>query len=330
MKSLFAGLAAAAFASVLSTGAIAQNLTPIRMIAFGGATNVPTWVAIDKGLFEKEGLKVSLDQTPGSAEQFRDIMGGKYDFASTAFDNIVAYTEGQGAAKYDNFDVVAIMGVHSGLNSVLGRPEIKTFADIKGKTIAVDAVTSGYATVLYQILQNKGIMREKDYTIISVGSTEGRMKALKENAAQMAIISSPQDMAAAREGYNILADAAVEVGAYQGSAYAVRKSWAKDHPKEAVGMAKALIAAHEWVFANKQGSLEVLKARTKGMSDVELSGMYDRMVGPGGLNKGAAINMDGVATILKLRSVYGEQKGPVPDPMKYVDLTIAERARAAK
>ena len=84
------------------------------------------------------------------------------------------------------------------------------------------------------------------------------------------------------------------------------------------------------MFANKQGSLEVLKARTKGMSDVELSGMYDRMVGPGGLNKGAAINMDGVATILKLRSVYGEQKGPVPDPMKYVDLTIAERARAAK
>ena len=47
MKSLFAGLAAAAFASVLSTGAIAQNLTPIRMIAFGGATNV-----LDKpGLF---------------------------------------------------------------------------------------------------------------------------------------------------------------------------------------------------------------------------------------------------------------------------------------
>ena len=328
MRNWFAGIAASGM--LILSAAQAQTLTPIRMISFGGATNLPTWVALEKGQFEKEGLKVSLDQTPGSAEQFRDIMAGKYDFASTAFDNIVAYTEGQGAAKFDNFDVVAILGVHSGLNSVLSRPEIKTFADIKGKTVSVDAVTSGYATVLYQILQNKGIVKDRDYKIISVGSTDARLKSLKENAAQMAIIASPQDLQAQREGYNILAEASVEVGAYQGSAYALRKSWAKDHDKEAMALTRAIIAATDWVFANKQGAVEVLKSRTKGMSDAELSAMYDRLIGPGGLNRGASINMEGVGTILKLRSVYGEAKGPTPDPRKYVDLSFAERAKAGK
>ena len=154
------------------------------------------------------------------------------------------------------------------------------------------------------------------------------MKSLKENTSQMAIISSPQDLEAQKEGYNILADAAVEVGDYQGSAYAMRKSWAAAHPKEAVALARAVIAAHEWVFANKAGAVEVLKKRTKGMSDAELSALYDRLVGPGGLNKGAAINLKGVETVLKLRSVYGEAKGPVPSPLKYVDTSIAEKARA--
>ena len=30
-----------------------QTLTPIRMISFGGATNLPAWSAVDKGFFEK-------------------------------------------------------------------------------------------------------------------------------------------------------------------------------------------------------------------------------------------------------------------------------------
>jgi ABC-type nitrate/sulfonate/bicarbonate transport system substrate-binding protein len=330
MKHLMAGILVGAFAATAPGAAGAQQLTPISMISFGGATNLPAWAAVDKGFFEKEGLKVTITQTAGSAEQFRDLMAGKYQFASTAFDNIVAYTEGQGAAKFDDFDVKAILGVHSGLNSVLSRPEIKTFADIKGKTVSVDALTSGYATVLYQILQNKGIVKDRDYKIITVGNTDARMKSLRDNTAQMAIISSPQDLQAQREGYNILADAAVEVGDYQGSAYALRLSWAKAHEKEALGLTRAIIAATDWVYANKPAAVEVLKGRVKGMSDVDLSAIYDRMIGPGGLNPHAEINLKGVETVLKLRSVYGEAKGPTPDVKRYVDTSFEQRAKAGK
>ena len=35
-------------------------------------------------------------------------------------------------------DVVAIMGVHSGMNKIVARPEIKDLKDIKGKAVAVD------------------------------------------------------------------------------------------------------------------------------------------------------------------------------------------------
>ena len=102
---------ALALAVSFSMQAVAQAPTQIRMIGFGGATNLPAWVAQDKGFFAKEGLVVTLDKTAGSQEQMADVMNGKYEFVTTAFDNIVAYTDGQGALKFDNYDLTAILGV---------------------------------------------------------------------------------------------------------------------------------------------------------------------------------------------------------------------------
>jgi ABC-type nitrate/sulfonate/bicarbonate transport system substrate-binding protein len=318
---------AAGLAVGLAAPAGAQ--TEVKMISFGGGTNVPSWVAIDKGFFEKEGLKVTQDVTPGSKEQMQDLMAGKYQFASTAFDNIVAYTEGEGTDKFPNYDVVAIMGVHSGMNSVVARPEIKKYSDLKGKVAAVDSPTSGYATVMYQIIKEKaGLEKDKDYTNIAVGGTGARVKALKDGAAQVAMISSPNDMQLKDEGFNILGDAAEEIGAFQGSAYAVRKSYAKDHPKEVEAFVRAMVAATDYVFSDKAGTVEVLKKRIKNLSDADAGKLYDRLVGPGGLNRRAALNTKGVETVLKLRTLYGGAAPTKPD--KYIDLSWYQKVVGSK
>jgi ABC-type nitrate/sulfonate/bicarbonate transport system substrate-binding protein len=320
-------LVAAGLTVGLAVPAAAQ--TEVKLIGFGGGTNVPSWVAIDKGFFLKEGLKVTQDVTPGSKEQMRDIMANKYQFASTAFDNIVAYTEGEGTDKFPDYDVVAIMGVHSGMNSIVVRPEIKKYADLKGKVAAVDSPTSGYATVLYQIIKEKsGLEKDKDYTFISVGGTSGRVKALKDGAAQVAMISSPNDMQLKEEGFTILGDAAEEIGAFQGSAYAVRKSYAKDHPKEVEAFVRGIVAATDFVFSDKAGTVEVLKKRIKNLSDADAGKLYDRLVGPGGLNKRAALNTKGVETVLKLRTLYGGAAPTKAD--KYTDLSYYEKVVGKK
>ena len=325
-RTLLSGAAAGLVASPLVMTAGAQGVTEIRMIGFGGGTNLPVWLAIDRGLFEKHGLKVTLDRTPNSKEQIANLMAGKYQFATTAFDNIVAYTEGQGSAKYDNFDLVAILGVHSGLNSVVTAAAVKTWNDIKGKAVAVDAPTSGYATVLYQILQDKGVAKDRDYKVLSVGGTGARVKALKEGTAQMAIISSPDDVQLRNAGFNILADAAVEVGEYQGSTYAVRRSYAKANEKTVLDFIRSIRNAHDVVFKDKATSVAVLKSRITGLSDAQIEDMYVRMTGPGGLNRGAAINAKGVETVLRLRSIYGKAKGPAAPATKYIDTSYAQKA----
>lgn len=322
-------LAAAAIgAGIVAQPATAQ--TKLDMIGFGGASNLPIWVAQDKGLFAKGGIEIKLVATPGSVYQMQNMMNGKYNLASTSIDNIIAYYEGQGDVNIDNFDVVAVGGVHSGLNSVVGRPEIKSYKDIKGKPVAVDALGTGYAFVLFKVLEKHGLKFGQDYTTVAVGGGPARLKALQANKAVAAVMSAPNDTEAKNLGYNILADAAAELGGYQGSAYAVVGSWAKTHEKETVAWLRAIIAAHDWVFANKNGSIEVLKKHIKNLNDADANVIYTSLTtGSGGLNKKAEINLAGMKTVLALRGEFAIPKKTLTDPGKYIDLSYREKALAS-
>jgi ABC-type nitrate/sulfonate/bicarbonate transport system substrate-binding protein len=320
------GILAIAFA-VAAVGTFAGPAaaqTEVKMISFGGGSNLPTYVAIDRGLFAREGLKVTFDRTKGSREQIRDMMEGKYQFATTAFDNIVAYTEGQGRDTFDNFDIAAIMGSHNGFNSVVVRPEIKSYQDIKGKALAVDSPKSGYATMMYEIIKKKtGFEQGKDYTVNSVGGTGARVRALKDGAAAIAAISSPDDLRLKAEGFRILGDAAEEVGSYQGSTHAVRRSWAKDNEKTVLAYIRATVAAVDYVFADKAGAIEVLRGRIKSLSPETAELIYQGLTGPGGLNKKAQLNMKGIETVLALRKSAGSKAGA---PEKYVEASYYAKA----
>jgi ABC-type nitrate/sulfonate/bicarbonate transport system substrate-binding protein len=330
-KAVLRMLTGAAIGLALSAVTPAAAQTKLTIVTFAGATNLPVWIAIDKGFFAKEGLDVTQEITRGSSPAMQGLMDGKYQFASSALDNTIAIVEGEGDVKFDNFDVVAILGVHSGMNKIMSRPETKGYADIKGHAIASDALNSGYGLVLVKILASKGLVLNKDYTAIAVGSTPNRIAAMKENKAVAAVISPPEHMKLMKEGYNLLGDATQAIGAYQGSAFVVRRSWAKAHEKETLAFIRAQIAATDYAFANKAGALEVMKKNIKGLSDQELESAYTEMVtSKGGLNRGAKINMDGVKMLLTLRNEVAPAGKQLTDPGKYIDLSYYEKATGGK
>ena len=302
--------------------------TPVTVVTFAGATNLPLWIALDRGLFTKEGLNVSHEVTRGSTAVIEGAMSGKYQFASMAFDNTIANAEGVGDVNSPGYDLVGIAGVHSGMNKIVTSPEVKSFADLRGKVVASDALNSGYGLVLVRILQMNGLLLDRDYKALAVGSGPSRLVAMREGRAAAAALSSPDDIEAKKLGFNILADATELIGAYQGSAFVVRRSWAKEHEKEVVSFLRAMIAATDIAFADRDSAIAVLRNRIKSLSAEDAASIYASLVsGKGGLNRGAAINMDGVKTLLDLRNNLGDGKQILNDPMKYVDLSYYEKAR---
>src|SRR6266705_5030826 len=147
------GVARCRHAALLGLLVLAATLRPaaaqvseVAVNVFPGGFNWGIYVAQDKGLFEKNGIRVTVQATPGSVAQMTGLSEGKFDIAMTAIDNIVAYVEGQGEAPIGpQPEFFAFMGSDSGFLSLVAAPQIKAIGEIKGRTLSGDALTTGYA-----------------------------------------------------------------------------------------------------------------------------------------------------------------------------------------
>jgi len=143
----------------------AQGPSEVTVNVFPGGFNWGIYVAQERGLFEKNGIRVTVQATPGSVAQMTGLAEGKFDIAMTAVDNIVAYVEGQGEAPIGpQPEFFAFMGSDTGFLSLVTASDVKAITDLKGRTLSVDALTTGYAFVLLAILRRSGLA-DGDYTI---------------------------------------------------------------------------------------------------------------------------------------------------------------------
>jgi ABC-type nitrate/sulfonate/bicarbonate transport system substrate-binding protein len=157
------------------------------------------------------------------------LIAGKFDIAMTAIDNVVAYMEGQGEAPVSTTpDLFAFTGGDNGLLSLVTVPEVKIYQDLKGRTLSVDAMTTGYAFVLFDLLKRNGL-NQGDYKVEKAGGVLARWEALKAHKQDGTLLLTPFDILAKAAGYNVLQYAIDVYGHYQGLSGATRRSWARDN-----------------------------------------------------------------------------------------------------
>src|SRR5699024_9381782 len=190
--SLVSSLLALSFSAVHAT----PTGKPLEVIVFPGGFNWPIFVAQQKGFFSAEGISINVTPTPDSKFQMVNFIDGKFDIAMTAMDNVVAYAEGQGAAPTQSEpDIVAFMGSDNGFLRLVSVPEVKTVADLKGRQVGVDALSTGYAFVLREMLQRGGLdPAEFDY--MQAGGVMKRFEALMEKSFAATLLISPFEAAA--------------------------------------------------------------------------------------------------------------------------------------
>src|SRR6266496_4936339 len=229
------------------TTTLAQTPAKLEVIVFAGGFNWPLWVAQEKGFFREHGVEVRITPTPGSVYQLVNLIDGKFDIAMTAIDNLIAYREGQGEDPKVGEDLIAVMGGDQGFLKLVAVPEVKHIADLRGKTLSVDARTTGYAFVLFEILDRNGL-REPDYKIERAGGALQRFQALMEKKHDGTLLLSPFEVQAEATGFNTLASASQVLGAYQGLVAGVRRSWAEKNREALIGFIRAYVRAVDWLY----------------------------------------------------------------------------------
>jgi ABC-type nitrate/sulfonate/bicarbonate transport system substrate-binding protein len=310
--------------------AVAQQLKPISVIVFPGGFNWPIWVAQEKGLFDRNGIAVTVTPTPDSKFQLTNLIDGKFDIAMTAIDNVIAYMEGQGAAPTSQTpDIITFMGCDNGFLRLVTIPEVKTYEELKGRQLSVDAMTTGYAFVLRKLLE-KGGLKPGEIEFVSAGGVMQRFQALLEKKHAGTLLISPFEVGAEARGFN-RANADEALGCYQGLVGAARRSWAKDNEKDLVEYIRAYVAALDWLFdpANKLEALAVFRKNLPNMSEDLANKSYEIMLHPTkGFTRRAELDVEGVRTVLQLRSEYAEPRKPLGEPAKYYDLQYYNQARS--
>jgi ABC-type nitrate/sulfonate/bicarbonate transport system substrate-binding protein len=282
-----------------------------------------------KGFLRAENIRVEISSVTDSPTLLRNMISGKYDLILNNADNVIAWAEGQGADPQPN-DFVIFLGGSQGVNQKLvAASGINDFKDFKGKVLAADAPTTGYAIVGVYILKKHGLEFNRDYSFKAFGNTAARADAMSRGDAFGAMMNMA-DEEIQKRGFKVLARSEDYVKHYARGLGATRRQWANANEELLVRFIRAMIRATDWVMEakNKEEAIQMLlpenknnKARAEEMYEENTSSRF-------GFTARSRIDIEGIRTIIELRETAGLMKPPVPEPQKYIDERFYNKALA--
>jgi ABC-type nitrate/sulfonate/bicarbonate transport system substrate-binding protein len=316
-------IGAIALATMANLMPTARAQSPLKVVVFPVISNLPLLAAQSQGFFTKRGLMVEIVNTPNSTELREGLAQGRYHIAHGGVDNAVAMAD---VAKVD---VAILLGGDNGFNHLLVQSEIKSYEDLRGKTVIVDAPNTAFALLLYKMLEVNGL-RKGDYNVKPTGASFARIDAmLKDKSNAASILNLPWSIQGQKAGLKDLGAAVDVVGPYQSTAGWVLRPWAQENSDTLVHYLQAYVEGVRWALdpANKAQVIAMLSERFKVPQDIAAESYAIAADPVKGLAKDAKFDLEGFKNVLKLRAeILGQWSGTPPAPDKYLDFSYYQRA----
>jgi NitT/TauT family transport system substrate-binding protein len=213
---------------------------------------------------------------------------------------------------------------------MLAKPEIKTWAELKGKTIMVGGPKDN--TVYYtRVMARPNGLQDDDYQFQFAGASSARFAALKSGAVDAAILTDPFDYNAQQEGFtsvDVLVPKYINGDTYGYAIHMVHKDWAKDHGDEIVRYTRAFLYSIQWMYdpANKAAFFAAVGPKLN-LDQAGFDRLYKKDVQDGKFwSADGKITEEGTQGVLNSLVDLGTLKQPTPPPTKYFDLTWWKQA----
>jgi ABC-type nitrate/sulfonate/bicarbonate transport system substrate-binding protein len=211
---------------------------------------------------------------------------------------------------------------------LIAKPQIQSFAELKGKTLGLSLPVDTISISMRKLLALKGL-GEADYSVKELVGTPVRFDCLKRGECDAVPLGQPEDFVAIGQGYRRLGVSTEAVGAFQFQVIAARRAWAQANKDAVVRFLRAVGAAFRFIRdpANRG---EVTKAI------VELTGSSDEIARQtlalyfepdrGVMPKQGEIDLKGLAQVISFLGEGGAIRPPLPDPDRFVDLQYLRAA----
>jgi ABC-type nitrate/sulfonate/bicarbonate transport system substrate-binding protein len=240
----------------------------------GGVTPMHSviWVANQEGLFKKYGLEVEYLALNSGTLGVQMLLSGDSQFLFST--GALAVT-----ANLQGADIAIITG---GFNlfafKVVGRPEIKSVQDLRGKKISISQFGSATDFAVQATLEKFGL-DPKLVTVLQLGNSTNRITALNNGSIDASLFTEPYaSMAIKKYKMNLLLDMADAGMAYPQSCLMLKRSYLDANREKVTNFVKAIVEGMYIAKRDKTLTIQALKKYIR--ADDEVYGIgYEYFLG---------------------------------------------------
>jgi NitT/TauT family transport system substrate-binding protein len=199
---------------------------PVRLAytALVASQSVP-WIAQEAGIFDRHGLDVSMTFLNGGPPGVAALVSGEVDALIVGAASVIRSTI-QGT---DTMLIGATKNLLVG--SVMGKPEIRTPADLRGRRIGVASRGSNSELVARVGLLRNGIDPDEGVTYLAVGSGGQRLAAMQQGTIDACGCIPPDNIAAEEAGFHTVIDVSKLGVKYPATTIATTRARAQEQPE---------------------------------------------------------------------------------------------------
>jgi len=273
------GLALSGFTSLicLFLGLAPQRVASADKITIGYSAIAGLYgymyVTVDGGYFRRNGIDAALVYIGPGAKLAQTVVSGDVELG----------TQSPGASLGANLVFVAGVDRRLALALVV-LPEIKSVADLKGKTIGISQAGTSIEYGARFILEKHGLKPGEDVKILQTGGQPNSLMALEKRLLAGAVLSFPTRFQARKWGLVELVDLGEEEVSYPGGALTMRRAFLDSNADLARRMVKSYIEGiHRYRTDRAFATRTVARyARTTDLAAVEATynGLSGALVGP--------------------------------------------------
>ena len=289
----------------------------------GSLSSLPLRVAERKGFFVREGINLVVVPIPGGTDRIVAALDrGEIDAGKNATPYLVQ-------AVLKGSDAVAIVAQTTNpIYSLIVRPEITSFADLKGKVLGLSTPGDTITLSTVRLLSQKGI-KATDYQAKAVVGTSARFECLKSGDCAAVPMGQPEDLRAIQEGYPRLAFT-YEAGAdLIFNVDMTRRAWGEKNQEPLVRMVRGFAAAYEFMNdpKNRADVTSILKESLK-VSDEIARQLFAPYTEPNKnvLPKRGELDLKAFDRVLKLMGEVGAIPTPVPSADRFIEMRYLKAA----
>jgi NitT/TauT family transport system substrate-binding protein len=283
--------------------------------------SAPDIVAQTRGFYTAENLNVDTVVAGQSAAACQQVLARAAEIGGCSISDMIQAVEASDAP------LVQFMREYAQpLNySMMARPEIKTWADLKGKTIMVGGPQDNTVFFTRAMARPNGL-KDEDYQFQFAGASSARFAALKSGAVDAAILTDPFDYNAQQDGFSsvdVLVPKYINGDTYGYAIHMVHKDWAKDHGDEIVRYTRAFLHSIQWMYdpANKDAFFAAVGPKLN-LDQAGFDRLYKKDIQDGKFwSVDGQITEQGTQGVLNSLVELGTLKSPTPPPTRYYDLT---------